>query len=150
MDSPLGFGRIVTRFAHLRQLTDQANRLRQLDVELRAAIPSPLDAHAHLATMHDGCVVLQADSPAWATQLRYKTPEILANLQRNPAFASIRSIRIRNALTAVEPSPPPPLPRALGPAAADALRAQAESSADPALREVLLRLAGRATGPERR
>lgn len=149
MNPPLGFGRIVTRFAHLRQLTDQANRLSQLDRAMRSALPVSLVDHVRLATINDGCLVLQAESPAWATQLRYKTPEILANLHRNPDFSAIRSIRIRNELRSAEPTPRVTTARRLGPAAAGALRAQAASTDDPALREVLLRLAGRGAGETR-
>ena len=145
---PLGFGRIVTRFAHLRQLTDQANRLSELDRAMRNVLPANLATHVRLATINDGCLVLQAESPAWATQLRYKTPEILANLRRNPDFSAIRSIRIRNALGAAEPPPRVSAARRLGHAAAGALRAQAASTDDAALREVLLRLAGRGAGNE--
>ena len=103
MSSPLGFSRIVTSFGHLRQLTEKARQLAELGTLLRAALPPTIAPHVRLATVSDGCLVLQAASPVWAAQLRFKTPEILTNLRRNPAFADVRSIRIRNDLGAVQP-----------------------------------------------
>ncbi len=143
MNSPLGFSRIVTSFGHLRQLTEKARKLAELGTTLRAALPPAIAPHVRLATVTDGCLVLQAASPVWAAQLRFKTPEILANLRRNAAFADVRSIRIRNDLGAVEPTTSPVRPLRMSRDSAAALRAQADTIADPALRAALERLARR-------
>lgn len=143
MSSPLGFFRIVTRFGHLRQLTEKARRLAELDDSLRAALPPAVAPHVRLATVSDGCLVLQASSPVWAAQLRFKTPEILANLRRNPAFADVRSIRVRNDLSAAAPAGNPTVQMHMSRESAAALRAQANCTSDPALRAALERLARR-------
>ena len=147
MSSPLGFSRIVTTFGHLRQLTEKARQMGTLGGDLRAALPASIVPHVRLATITDGCLVLQAESPAWAAQLRFKTPEILASLHRHPAFAGVRSIRIRNNLdapTAVASGPQARLH--MGRDAAAALRAQAGCTEDPQLKAALERRARRGGG----
>jgi len=137
----------VATFGHLRQLTDKANRLRGQAGRVAAALPEALRAHVQLATITDGCLVLKAASAAWATQARFKTPEILARLREQPEFAGLRSIRIRTDLDPPAAEAPSPGLAAPGSAARDALLAQAADTSDPRLRAALERLARRARAP---
>ena len=117
-------------------------RLRELDQLLRKHIPSALAEHVTLAAVRDGCLVLQADGSAWSAQLRYKAPEILAQLHADAEFASIRSIRVRN-MKKVSARADGPAGVSLSRRSATALESQAACTSDSALREVLLRLASR-------
>lgn len=143
MKTPAPFGRIVARFGHLKQLTAQAARLDQLDALVKAGLPPSLQHHTRLAAIRDGCLVLHVDSAAWATQLRYRTPEILAQLPAEPEFDDVRSIRIRTRPVQGSDFVPADPARPLSQASVTALRAQADCTGDERLREALLRLARR-------
>lgn len=143
MASPPSFAGIVARFGHLKQLTARAARLGELENLVRGTLPATLRQHVHLAAIRDGCLVLLADGPAWATQLRYRTPEILASLPAETEFDGVRSIRVRTVRGGLA-TPAPPRRERPGQAAIAALEAQAGSTADPRLRAALLRLAAHA------
>ncbi|MGR8918243.1 MAG: DciA family protein [Gammaproteobacteria bacterium] len=149
MHSPESIRRIVTRFDRLKQLTDHARQLGALNEKVLALLPPRLAAHARLAKFSDGCLVLQVDSSAWAAEVRYKSPEIVAALARTPEFAGIRSVRVRTSRRS-ESAPPAPVARAtMSTEAADALVAQADSVNDEKLSASLRRLAERAGDPPR-
>lgn len=141
MRTPASFARIVARFGHLKQLTAQAQRLATLDRLATEILPPGLRQHARLAAIRDGCLVFHADSAAWATQLRYRTPEILARLPQQPEFDGVRSIRVRPRAQAQTPQPAPSRLQALSPAAATAIKSQADSIVDERLRAALYRIA---------
>lgn len=143
MKTPAPFGRIVARFGHLKQLTAQAARLDKLDRLLKAGLPPSLQDHTRLAAIRDGCLVLHVDSAAWATQLRYRTPEILAQLPAEPEFDEVRSIRIRTRPAEHRDATHTAPARPLSQASVDAVLAQADCTDDERLREALLRLARR-------
>ncbi len=145
MSAPTRVGRIVDSFSGLKRLTLQAERLSALDKMLNERLPSALAAHVRLATIRDGCLVLLADSPVWATQLRHHTPAILSDLPEAPEFAGVKSIRIRNYLGTVERRQARKA-ASMGPGTALAMETQAESIPDPALRAALKRIARRGQG----
>jgi len=126
----------------LKQLTAQAERLEALDRLFGRDLPAQLRAHVRLAAVRDGCLVVHADSAAWATQLRYRTPEIIASLPPEPEFAGVRSLRVRNRAPAAEATPMPARARMSLDAAA-AIEAQAQHTDDERLRAALRRLARR-------
>ena len=140
MSAPLSVFDIVSRFSQLKQLTERANRLRDLNQSLMSCVPPSLVQHVRLATVRDGCLVLQAEGSAWAAQLRFKTPEILEKLQAHPEFRDVRSVRVRNV---VDPRPKlvKPERRHMSHAAAAALHKQAQCTTDAKIRAALERLA---------
>lgn len=107
---------------------------------LLGCVPEGLRRHVRLATVRDGCLVLQAEGSTWAGQLRFKTPEILAHLRGLPEFAEVKSVRVRNV---VEPREKLPVAasRHMSPSAGEALDAAAACTEDPRLRAALARLA---------
>ena len=146
MSTPLSVLAIVSRFSQLKQLTDKANQLRDLNASLMSCVPPSLAEHVRLATVRDGCLVLQAEGSTWAAQLRFKTPEILEKLRAHPEFREVRSVRIRNV---VEPRPKTVAPerRHMSQAAAAALRQEAQCTPDVKLRAALERLARHGRDP---
>ena len=140
MSTPLSVFDIVARFSQLKQLTDKAHRLRELNESLMSCVPPSLVQHVRLATVRDGCLVLQAEGSTWAAQLRFKTPEILEKLQAHPEFREVRSVRVRNV---VEPRPKTVAPqrRHMSREAAATLRHEAQCTTDGKLRAALERLA---------
>jgi hypothetical protein len=103
-------------------------------------VPPNLVAHVRLATVRDGCLVLQADGSTWAAQLRFKAPQILEQLRRLPDFSQVQSVRVRNAARA-EPLERRPPRAVMSQAGGDALRSQAACTEDGPLRAALERLA---------
>lgn len=140
MSTPLSVFAIVSRFSQLKQLTDKANRLRELNASLMSCVPASLAQYVRLATVRDGCLVLQAEGSTWAAQLRFKTPEILEKLQAHPEFREVRSVRVRN-VTEPRPKSVTPARRHMTHAAAAALRQEAQCTSDGKLRAALERLA---------
>lgn len=53
--------------------------------------------HAQPRSLRGGVLVLTADQPAWATQLRYMGPELLARVRADAAAPEITEIQIRMA-----------------------------------------------------
>lgn len=51
--------------------------------------------HAQPRTLRDGVLVLTADEPAWATQLRYLAPDLLARVRADAAAPDITEVQIR-------------------------------------------------------
>ena len=146
MSAPLPILTIVTRFTQLKQLTDRATRLGELNCTLLACLPAALAPHVQLATVRDGCLVLHAEGSTWAAQLRFKAPQILEKLRALPDFSSVQSVRVRNVAKGNQSRVP--VRRALmSQVGADALRLQATCTDDDRLRAALERLAqhGRAS-----
>jgi predicted nucleic acid-binding Zn ribbon protein len=55
-------------------------------------------AHSHPVSLHDGVLTLAVDHPAWATQLRFMTAELLTRIGDVTAAAGngeVREIRLR-------------------------------------------------------
>ncbi len=125
-----GLGDLVARAWRLARATDC----------LRQGLPSPLGDHGRVAGFEGGTVVVQADSAAWASRLRFMTAEVIAAV--SPVLGRVDRVKVSVA------SPPPaarPAPRReppqLGPEPAQTLARAAASVNDPALREALHRLA---------
>jgi len=58
-------------------------------------LPEPLTKHCQVINLKEDLLILQTDSPTWNTLLRYQTPELLAQLQRSPNLAHLKSIRVK-------------------------------------------------------
>jgi predicted nucleic acid-binding Zn ribbon protein len=52
-------------------------------------------AHAEPRSLRDGVLVVAADQPAWAAQLRYMTADLLARIRSETATQEITEIQIR-------------------------------------------------------
>ena len=140
MSTPLSVSDIVARFSQLKQLTDRARGLGELNARLLGCIPGGLAQHVRLATIRDGCLVLQAEGTTWAAQLRFQTPEILERLKDLPEFGTVKSVRVRNVVEPREKTRTLER-RHMSRAAAEALEAEARCTDDPRLRAALRRLA---------
>ena len=140
MSTPQSVSDIVARFSQLKQLTDRARRLGELNDRLLGCVPEGLARHVRLATVRDGCLVLQAEGSTWAAQLRFKTPEILERLKACPEFGEVKSVRVRNVVEPREKTRATPR-RQMSRAAGTALEAEAAHTEDPRLRAALARLA---------
>jgi hypothetical protein len=76
------------------QLQIQAKELNQLNIIFQSALPEFLVNHVALATIRDGLLVAFADSPIWATNMRYEIPSVLAKLRQLNNFPEINQIKL--------------------------------------------------------
>lgn len=88
----------------LGTIINQIQFLKQLCQAVRSHLPSPLDQHCRVAAVRQTTVVVHADSPAWATRLRYLAPALAASLRDQPGYSWVRDIKIK-VRPAVEPPP---------------------------------------------
>ncbi len=123
-------------------LIEQAHRLQAIDILLPACIPGELVAHVRTANWRNDRLVLQTDSAAWATRLRYLLPQLQRCLQQHPQLAELQQIDLRVA-PQERPANPAPQPACLSTSSAHIIDTGAETIADPALRAALKRLARR-------
>ena len=145
MKSPTRVARIFSTIGALRQLTAQAERHQQLESSIAACLSPELRSHLRLGAIRDGCLVLIADSPAWATRARYFTPELLAKLPPDAEFEDVRSIRVR--LRRATPAAEYPSKRNhLSERARAAIESQAAATGDDRLSAALTRIARRRDG----
>ena len=122
----------------MSQLCDHIEQLGKLQTKLHDYLEPPLNEHVIIADYRQKTLVFHADSAAWATKLRYRTPEILGLFKDD--LPGIRTIRIKN---------PPVEKRAQTARRAatassdtvDTIREVADRIEDPPLRFVLLKIA---------
>lgn len=62
-------------------------------------------AHARPVSLRDGVLTLSVDHPAWATQLRYMTADLLTRLEAATTGQEVREIRLRVSGEAASPPP---------------------------------------------
>ena len=81
----------------LASLVERARFLRQLDRSIRAQLPETLSPHVQVANLRGDCLVMLADSPTWATRLRYLRQTVLDGVWQS------HSIRCRLLEVKVQP-----------------------------------------------
>ena len=119
-----------------------ATRLRRLDRAFRKLLPGPAQAHCRVANLRGDTLVVAADSPVWASRIRYESRQILREMA---ASCGVTATRIRIVVRTPEtPENMASEPRVVPPNAALNLEAAALAVDDPELAAALKRLASRA------
>ncbi len=124
----------------MSRLCNHIEQLGKLQIKLHDYLEPPLNEHVIIADYRQKTLVFHADSAAWATKLRYRTPEIL-KLFRND-LPGIRTIRIRNPPVETREQATRHAARASS-GTVDTIREVAGRIDDPPLRSALLRIADR-------
>lgn len=124
----------------LSRLCNHIEQLGKLQIKLHDYLEPPLNEHVIIADYRQKTLVFHADSAAWATKLRYRTPEIL-KLFRND-LPGIRTIRIKNPPVEARKQTTRHAARASSDTV-DTIRQVAGRIDDPPLRSALLRIADR-------
>ena len=124
----------------LSRLCNHIEQLGKLQIKLHDYLEPPLNEHVIIADYRQKTLVFHADSAAWATKLRYRTPEIL-KLFRND-LPGIRTIRIKNPPVETRERATRHAARASSDTVAT-IREVAGRIDDPPLRSALLRIADR-------
>lgn len=58
-------------------------------------VGADIAGHARPVSLHDGTLVLAVDHPAWATQLRYMTSDLLTRISEATGTAEVTQIQVR-------------------------------------------------------
>jgi len=125
----------------LADLVTTTRRLRRLNQQLLAVLDAPLTDHCQVARYDTEQLIIQVDSPVWASRLRYYIPTLLQELKKNiPDLQGLKSIKMHVAPARPAPVEKSPANREITPAASQNIHAMAEAIDDPALREALQRL----------
>lgn len=125
----------------LCQLITRVERLRSLRARWAQTVPMPLRAHVRPAHFDRGQLLVEADSPAWATKAHHQKPVLIERLAGCEEFAGIADIRIR--VSPVEDAHPSRGTRKvrISAEAAELLDSTADAVSDPNLKAALRRLA---------
>ena len=131
-------GRPVARLVPVEDSDrDRANRA------MHAYLPPHMQDHARLIKLDSGGWVIQTDSPAWATRLRYVLPELRRQLGEH-FKTEIPKLQVKVRPQAEKQSPPGRRIE-LNAKNADLLRGVAANVSDQRLGDALMRLAKRAS-----
>ncbi len=76
------------------QLRLKAKRLNQLNKIFQSTLPESLTSHITLANIKDDLLVAFAESPIWATNMRYEIPGVLNKLKQLDNFPKINEIKL--------------------------------------------------------
>jgi hypothetical protein len=125
----------------LTALVDHAKRLSELDRALAPLLGAELACHCRVADFRGGRLVVMADSAAWATRLRYHTPQIRGRLAE--AGMTVNDLRfiVRPVTASVAGPDRRRAPPSLSPDAAHTLESGADAISDGPLSDALRRLA---------
>jgi len=128
-----------TQLRHLRQFT---NQLTEVSALIQSCLPTPLQGHCQAINIREKTLILQTESPAWASQLRFYTPAMLSTLTHHRCNY-IKEIHIR-----IKPvsAPTPSYTRHkmdISSQSATLITSLAETTPYSKLRQSLLRLASR-------
>ena len=127
--------------SRVAQLVAKTQRLAQFNQILQAFLPPHLQEHATLAKLDAKDWVVQTDSSAWATRLRYVLPNLRPQLEKQLGI-SIPPPRIRIAPPAIPaPAQPPPRRLTVTNATVNMLETTADNLADEGLGAAMRRLA---------
>ena len=96
--------------------------------------------HLRAAGLSGRSLTILADSPAWASIVRFKAPEIRAAARRDVSHLRHVRVVVADAETPSRPRPAPPR-RTLSPSAVRVLRSGARTIDNPPLARVLARIA---------
>lgn len=83
------------KHSHIAVLYRKGLAILELDQRLKKHLPPGLQKHFELANVNKDIAVLLADSPAWATRLRYNIPAILDTFNNKLKINPVKTIRIK-------------------------------------------------------
>ncbi|MDD3449564.1 MAG: DUF721 domain-containing protein [Gammaproteobacteria bacterium] len=142
------FARLLeSRAGRLTPLLERVRLLQRVENLLRKILGADMAGHCRAGGIAGGRLVLLADSPVWATRIRYAVPALLEQLG-DAGDVPVREIQVRVGRLGIARGKAPRRARPLGEETARNLRETAEAVGDEALRAALLRLARRRGRPE--
>ena len=95
MKTPTRIGTLVAADPVLQRLLARARALQQLDEVVKTWLPEKLAEKVKVAVVRDGVLVLCAESPVWATRLRYEVPTVLEKASQHPELSHLKAVEVR-------------------------------------------------------
>jgi len=144
MKDPAAISRfLIPESQGLGALMLRASRLRALTHAVQSHLGTPLSAHCQVANIRDDVLVLQTDSAAWASRLRFLGPGLLAHLARAHGLGRLRTTKVLVRPTESTARATGHRQTRISSDSAALLRNVAQSTEHAALRQALLRLSRR-------
>lgn len=134
----------------LLSLIEKINYLNGVNEVLQTIVDKPLILHCRVANIRQGAVIIEADSSAWATLLRYQLPCILQKFRATKGLESLSNIDCYVSPKVYEPILAPKSIPAISLQSAKILELTAQGIKHPALKATLQRIAGRAKAHPRK
>ena len=79
----------------LARILATAKDLECISKMLAITIDEKTNAHCKPAKYSEGCLVLICDSATWATQLRFRAPELIKSLKQLPGLEDLKFIKCK-------------------------------------------------------
>ena len=98
---------LSNKYPQLGNIIEKAQQLEQLNNLFHSTLDTDLATHCQLAKFEQGEMVLIVDNAAWATRLRYTTPDTIKILSVQPEFHNLRTIRYKIKTKNVDTDPAP-------------------------------------------
>lgn len=96
MKGPRKIGDIVANHSVLQMLVTRTTELKGLRDTLALKLGDSFVQNFDVAALHDdGTLVLIAQSPAWATRLRYVVPDLLVWARSIPSLTRVTGIQVQ-------------------------------------------------------
>lgn len=141
-DSATPITQVIDEDKHLAGLLRRAQMLARLSADIRANLPGDLAKHAVLANVRGTVLVMQVDSPGWASRLRFQQSALLHFLlEKHKLPVKSLEIKVSDAqrYTGADKRSQPRMPTQ----AAQQLKSAADHINDASLSAALARLASR-------
>ena len=78
----------------LVEICKRTVQLEELNSKLIGYLPPSLQEHCHVGSFNGGCLVIVANNPVWASQLRYSVPELRDKLRKEAGIYQLTSIKV--------------------------------------------------------
>lgn len=140
------FNELLSSNEQLNILYTHAKVISALTEKLQKHLSPSLSSHCTVGNYTDETLILFAETSAWATKLRYCSPEILNYTKRECGLPRLKSVRIKVSpdLNKLNQSRLPLNPSirkgALSKKSADFIKSAASSISDPALQKSILKI----------
>lgn len=142
-DSAALLTQVIDGDKHLASLIRRAQTLARLSADIRANLPEDLAEHAALANVRGTVLVMQVDSPGWASRLRFHQSALLHFLlEKHKLPVKSLEIKVNNAQRRTGADKRRNRPR-MPTQAARQLKSTADHIKDATLSAALARLASR-------
>jgi hypothetical protein len=123
-------------------LKQRANRLRELNRHLYSILPAEFHGHIQVANLHRDLITLEADSPAWASRVRYHSNDLTRRLSVTTGL-TIKSLKLRIQPAASKPGQIKRKPLTISGHSARRFESLAGAISHPDLKRALLNLSKR-------
>lgn len=145
MNKPRTFPELLAgpEMTNLEQVLDRGRQLYRLGALIKEKLGPELEPHVQIANIRGNMLILMVTSTAWATRLRYQTPELLQRFQHDERLSKIKELQVRVVPENTPQSAMQPRRASMSADAAYCIRQCADSVADEKLSSALTRLANR-------